>query len=547
MEFGKRPCLFEALERVFPVFFEGRSPGAWRDLDAAVILSSTGDEIERSGVPRLVLLGWIGSESKRPVTTVAFTAARELDSRLRKRMHYEEAAGDFPLLDDGEGGTTLAFVDGRPVWRIRPGDSHVEVAAGAPPELGEGESLRGLMGYRHFFSLLPLVHFLRRITGYQSWTRPPVHAAFLLDDPNLHWPSYGYVRYRQLACHARTHGYHVAMATIPLDMWFTHPGAARIFRECAAELSLTAHGNDHLYHEFGLPLRMEQAVRMFLQASSRLDRFEVRSGISVSRVMVPPHGDCAYELLQPMLLAGFDAYCNGGQWWRDWPRSRRSIAGWHPTTASEHGLPVISRHEFKHRSARDEATIDAFLDKPLVLYGHHNDAAGGYDVLAGLADWVRSFGEVRWGSLSSLAQSPVLTRKESDGCLRVKTYARRFTVDVPIDVQRLLLELPVGSHGTNLFCNDTEYRLESTDAPYGSADVRVVGGQRARFHLVSHVSETDARQPKLSHPRAYVRRGVGETRDRIYPLVRRVHLNHALRRMELAYDGLMSKRVKRRT
>ena len=144
---------------------------------------------------------------------------------------------------------------------------------------------------------------------------------------------------------------------------------------------------------------------MFLQARSRIDRFELCSAVTVSRVMVPPHGDCSYELLQPMLLAGFRRVLQwAGQWWRNWPHGPRSIAGWHPTTASEHGLPVISRHEFKHRFARDEATIHVFLDKPLVLYGHHNDTAGGYDVFSQLADWIQSFGEVRWGSLSSLAQ-----------------------------------------------------------------------------------------------------------------------------------------------
>ena len=42
-EFDKRPCLFKALECVFPVCFEGRTQGAWRDLDAAVVFSFAED------------------------------------------------------------------------------------------------------------------------------------------------------------------------------------------------------------------------------------------------------------------------------------------------------------------------------------------------------------------------------------------------------------------------------------------------------------------------------------------------------------------------
>jgi len=38
---------------------------------------------------------------------------------------------------------------------------------------------------------------------------PPLRACFVIDDPNLHWPSYGHLDYRRMAEHARRGGYHV--------------------------------------------------------------------------------------------------------------------------------------------------------------------------------------------------------------------------------------------------------------------------------------------------------------------------------------------------
>src|SRR5437588_776228 len=87
-----------------------------------------------------------------------------------------------------------------------------------------------------FVALLALVHFLREVSAEHRWTPPPLRASFIVDDPNLHWPSYGFLRYRELVAHADAHGYHVALATVPLDGWFAHPAAARLLRERADRL-----------------------------------------------------------------------------------------------------------------------------------------------------------------------------------------------------------------------------------------------------------------------------------------------------------------------
>ena len=67
-----------------------------------------------------------------------------------------------------------------------------------------------------------------QVLGAEGWTLPPPRASFVIDDPNLHWPSYGYLDYRELVAHAPQHGYHVGLATVPLDGWLIDRRAAAL-------------------------------------------------------------------------------------------------------------------------------------------------------------------------------------------------------------------------------------------------------------------------------------------------------------------------------
>ena len=95
----------------------------------------------------------------------------------------------------------------------------------------------------------PSSSFLRELTESHQWTRPPLRASFVLDDPNLRWPTYGFINFRSLATHATAHGYHVAIASVPLDSWPVSASAARVFVEAPVPLSLSIHGHAHLRHE----------------------------------------------------------------------------------------------------------------------------------------------------------------------------------------------------------------------------------------------------------------------------------------------------------
>ena len=86
---------------------------------------------------------------------------------------------------------SLAACDGAPTW-TRSGES--ESALLIPAELGAREALRERLCDGRNAALLPLLHFLRARTETIRWQPPAARASLLFDDPNLHWPSYGFVK-----------------------------------------------------------------------------------------------------------------------------------------------------------------------------------------------------------------------------------------------------------------------------------------------------------------------------------------------------------------
>src|SRR5580658_5310457 len=126
-EYHARPRLWRALEEAYPVRFEGREASALGKLDAAV---AVGAELQASGLP--CLLASSGEEG--PDTA------------------SESEAGTSP-------------------------------ATSLPAELGEGEALRERLRPGRYRALLALARFLRELTA--DGPAPPLHAAFVIDDPNL--------------------------------------------------------------------------------------------------------------------------------------------------------------------------------------------------------------------------------------------------------------------------------------------------------------------------------------------------------------------------
>lgn len=437
-EHAARARLLGALEALYPVRFEARAPGEHAGLDALLCIG--GEAIEAGAEPGLPTLVAVGGERQGgPALRLDLADSALLERPLRGARLHESAA---PALSPGivEGAAVLARVDGAPAW-VAAGER--QLVSAAPDELGPDELLRERLLPGRALAVLALTHFVRALTAARGWRPPPLRAAFVLDDPNLHWPTYGHLRYRELLAHAALHRYHLAVAMVPLDAWLVHPGAARLFREGSDHLSILVHGNDHDGGELGRVHSDADGVALATQALRRIARFERRSGVRVARVMAPPHERVTEPALRALAACGFEAVSTArpfpwveaaGPSWLIHPPGTDPLAAFTPAHTAPGGLPIVLRLDFGH--SREELVLRAYLGQPLVVYGHHGDLADGLDVLAEAAADVNRLGDVRWTSLDEITRAGAETRADGE-TLHVRPLTRRITVDVPAGVREL--------------------------------------------------------------------------------------------------------------
>jgi hypothetical protein len=300
----------------------------------------------------------------------------------------------------------LAICELGPVWAISQGEGAKHFRSGFElPALPPDGSLLDVLSCRRFLEMLPLLHWLREICVSALPVDSPPRACFIFDDPNLHWPRYGYVDYRQLAAQAEKQNYHVSFATIPLDTWFTHRGTAETFRKHRSRISLLVHGNNHTKREFAQPYTEQERILLLKQAIQRTERLERRSGLAVARVMVPPHGACSEEMLAALPLCGFEAACISHGSLRAHNKSR----AWTKTLgflAFEliRGCPVLPRWGVSG-DLKNTILLAAFLKQAIILRGHHQDLKNGPELLDELAEFVNGLGSVEWSNMTDMARS----------------------------------------------------------------------------------------------------------------------------------------------
>lgn len=523
-ELERRGALLTALESAFPVRFEGREAGERLDLGAVLDLGdgSQAAAAAATGTPSLSLAREEPAEDGDPLDH-ELSEDPQLDRRLRGarlpdcRLGAALRAGG---LEAPAGAAVLAGHGGEATW-VREGE--LRRALLAPSELDAGEALRERLRDGRSAALLPLVHFLRELTAEPGWQPPPPRATVLFDDPNLHWPSYGFLRLNALGRHAREHGYHAALATVPLDGWFAHPGAVKAIRESEGALSLVVHGNDHFGGELGQLETEAEALALAAQARRRSEALVRRAGVAVEPVMVPPHEECSAPTPGALRRCGFEAVTmtRPYPWLAPPPRSWLTrpdrvgpLAGWRSLDFAA-GLPVFLRHPFVDRSPA-ELTLRAFLDQPLVLYGHQADLAQGLDVLADSATDVNRLGPVRWCSLGEIAAASYETQRQ-DAELSVRLQTNGVRVEIPAGVERLTVAPPAPDPERPAAGLLVDGRPQAFDEPL---EVTAGAGLDLRLRVGDEVDVASIPAPRRQ-ALALPRRLLSEGRDRLAPLLAR--------------------------
>ena len=148
----------------------------------------------------------------------------------------------------------LASIGRNPVWvcRHKSGGYADHVLTVALPRLREKEQLFDYLSGYSFMQLLPVVHFLRDVSGECNWTRPALRACVMFDDPNLHWARTGSFDSRTFCTRRRRRIFTSRSQRFPFDAWRPHSPTAALFRRNTSRLSLLFHGNDHTRNELAI-------------------------------------------------------------------------------------------------------------------------------------------------------------------------------------------------------------------------------------------------------------------------------------------------------
>ncbi len=514
---AERPRLFAALAEAFPVCFEDWAPGR-RDGAALLAVGPPGALPPMAELPEgLPTLAVAGSPAIAPAArTFTLHAVAGVDRRVHGITLTDRFAA--PPIDDRDAGhDVLATSESEPVWTVSRRPAPLHRLRSALPELGADEVLYALLSRRQL-TAVALVQFLREISAPAGWEPAPLRAAFLFDDPNLRWRSYGFIDYGRLLRHADEHGYHAAMAMIPLDAGRPHMRTVDLFRRRADRLSLIVHGNDHTKGELLATGHDAAAQPIAAQAVRRIQRFEQRAGLAVDRVMAPPHGLCSQPMTRALGAVGFDALTAIHPLpWTETPPTDPLLAGWRAADFVA-GCPVVPRIPLGSSAA--DIGLRAFLDHPLIVYGHHEDVAGGLDALAEAAAIVNRLGEVRWTSVGDIVTSNAVRRRSGEH-LGVRPFSRRLIVRVDPDVSALVVHAPQDSIDGDALSSVTVRDLADPSTPARAAsfghELALSPGAARRLEIVLH--GTADIEPGLVPPPAWrpwprLRRVATEVRDR---------------------------------
>lgn len=439
-------ALFIALAQLYPVEFCEVSPRNFETVDALIVLDgnlAAGLEAAAAGVPSFVAMGGTGEPDRVANAHVRFGSSRRIDVYLRGQTMVASRKSEFHPLVLRDGDDLLASEDGCPAWIARPcGSGACDLVAASPPALREDEYLFQYLNARRFMELLPLMHFLRqRVTGI-GWDGPAPRACFVFDDPSFYLRSYGFLNFRRLAEHATAHNYFVSVATIPLDTWWVNKDVAKTFQSFNPRLSVLVHGNNHTRHEMLSARKQFNHQAVAAQAMHRMERLARRRGISFLKVMEAPYGALANSMFQNLLRLGYEgALCttelllrhNPGE---TWP----AAIGMDRSEMLGGGLPVIPRIKMT-AGWRNDVLLAAFLRQPIVVVGHHQDAADEMTTLKEFAETVNRLEGVTGSNLEGMLRTNYKQRIEG-AVLAVRMYSRRLNIRIPPGIQRLQIHRP---------------------------------------------------------------------------------------------------------
>ena len=250
--FEERRAFFNILGAALNLTFEARDDSDYKNLTGLLLFSDSPSHLETCRESGMSMLHFriSGQQQSIPTKTVKFATSDAVHASFRGQTFEDQSLTTFcPLRLEQE---ILAWIEGFPVWtREQVGRQTLHTVGIDLPPCGPDGFFYQFFQYSSWFRVVPLLTFLKECVPVSCWLETEARASIIVDDPNLHRTDYGFIDFQNLVRHADQHNYHVSIAAIPLDMWYTNAAAAAIFRNNPERISLIFHGIDHTLYELG--------------------------------------------------------------------------------------------------------------------------------------------------------------------------------------------------------------------------------------------------------------------------------------------------------
>lgn len=439
-EYQAHRLLFDLLSAGFPADFEPHTPGHFTELQGLIALSESDAVIQDASDHGLSVYA-VHSSDPAPISAssgIHFTSSNLIHRAFRDRTLPDPSLQTLSAIPTTTA-KVLAESNARPVWAIdRDTNREIHHTGVALPPVKPGEFFNQYFRSERWFAFVPLLHFLRNLLGPQRWQTAEPRAVFIIDDPNLHHSSYGFIDFRKLAAHAAANNYHATIATVPLDHWYVNRDVASFFRAKRRHLSMMMHGVNHVADELARKYSPDDALALLATGLRRIVAFESRSGVQVDRVMAAPHGAFEESIADPMVRLGYESACV----------SIGSLAHWNPTKQwrADLGLPMaqpmgsLALPVF-HRTGTIELDVrlSAFLGHPVIIATHHQDYISNFARIESLAKMVNDIYAPKWLPIKDISRSNYLARTEQH-TLCITPFSRKLSIPLPIGITDVAIE-----------------------------------------------------------------------------------------------------------
>ena len=113
---------------------------------------------------------------------ITFTSSAAVHGAFRNKTLADSSIENFSRVPDSF--ECLANVGGQPVWAVGQHGNYEHHCVGVDvPVFKQGEFFYSYFRELRWFSMVPLLHFLRGLLGPNGWPAPEPRASFIIDDP----------------------------------------------------------------------------------------------------------------------------------------------------------------------------------------------------------------------------------------------------------------------------------------------------------------------------------------------------------------------------